>query len=90
VLSATAPWPELYLTSGVKTSFSPDAVLEPGSNTLAIRTTGEWLIIMILLPVVYRLSAQLCGGYVESGIVCDAEEEIFSLNNGIKRPCDED
>jgi hypothetical protein len=66
------------------------AVLEPGSRTLAIRTTGEWLIIIVLLPVVYKLSAQLCEGYEESGIVCDAEGEIFSLNNGIKGPCDEE
>ena len=90
VLSVTVPLPKLYLTSGVKTSFLPEAVLEPGSRTLAIRTTGEWLIIIVLLPVVYKLSAQLCEGYEESGIVCDAEGEIFSLNNGIKGPCDEE
>jgi len=48
VLSATVPWPKLYLTSEVKTSFL-EAVLELGSMRLAIRTTGESFIIMVLL-----------------------------------------
>jgi len=66
------------------------AAFEPGSRRLAIRTTGRLLTIMVLLPVVYRLSTQLCEGFEESGIVCDAEGENFSLDNCIKRPRDEE